>query len=86
MSIVNFSIPQSLEKRVLEIIKTKGFASKAEFFRFSAIYFIDIIEKPFKTENERFGDLTDELTKEIIKRYHDKKLPSIKEQKVIRKI
>ncbi len=80
MSIVNFSIPQLLEKRIIEIIKAKGFASKAEFFRFSAIYFIDIIEKPFKTEDKFFGYLTNELTKEITKQYYGKKLPSLKKQ------
>ena len=45
MSIINFSIPKTLEKKVVQIIKEKGFSSKAEFFRFAAINFIDILEK-----------------------------------------
>ncbi|HLD61007.1 MAG TPA: ribbon-helix-helix domain-containing protein [Patescibacteria group bacterium] len=38
MSIVNFSIPAKLDQQIKKTIKEKGFASKAEFFRFAALY------------------------------------------------
>lgn len=41
MSIINFAIPQTLEKRAGQTIKENGFAIKAEFFRSAAIYFIE---------------------------------------------
>lgn len=80
MSIINFSIPQNLAKRIESIMQTKGFSSKAEFFRFSALYFIDIIEKPITNETERFDYLTSVLSEEIRAKYHGKKIPSAREQ------
>lgn len=80
MSIVNFTIPKVLEKRVAEIMKEKGFASKAEFFRFAAIYFIDIIDKPFVSEEENLEYLTEEISREVREKYRGKKLTSAKEQ------
>ena len=80
MTIVNFSIPKTLERRVAEVIKEKGFASKAEFFRFAAIHLIDIIDKPFSSEEERFLHLSKVLQKTIRQRYSDKHIPSIREQ------
>lgn len=52
MSIVNFAIPKNLDKRVRDVIKHKGFASRAEFFRFAAIFFIDIADRQPKTIDE----------------------------------
>lgn len=80
MSIVNFSIPPTLEKRVGQIIKEKGFSSRAEFFRFAAIQFIDVINKPITSEEERFDYLSNALQQEIIKQFRGKKLPSAEEQ------
>ncbi len=80
MAIVNFAIPLTLEKRIQQTIKNKGFVSKAEFFRFAAIYFMDVIEKPFKNEDDRFLYLTENLTKEIQEKHKGKKLPSLEEQ------
>lgn len=37
MPIVNFSIPHPLDAQIKKTIKIKGFASKAEFFRFAAL-------------------------------------------------
>ena len=82
MSIVNFAIPKTLEKQIDQTIKQKGFASKAEFFRFAALHFINVIDKPFVTEKDRFDYLTDEIEKSVIKRYKGKKLPSLEEQLV----
>lgn len=79
MPIVNFAIPKTLEQRLQQTIKKKGFNSRAEFFRFSAIYFMDVIDSP-NTENERFDYLTKSLTQEIKQKYSDEKIPSIEEQ------
>ena len=80
MSIVNFSIPSTLDRRVTQLRKQKGFASKAEFFRFAAIYFMDVIERPIASEEERFNYLTDGLIKEISGRYRGKELPAVRKQ------
>lgn len=80
MSIVNFSIPKTLEQRVITIMKEKGFSSKAEFFRFAAIYFIDIANKPTVTEDDRFDVLTTTLRKQLHNKYSHKQLPSVTEQ------
>lgn len=80
MSIVNFSIPKTLGGRIKEIMEQKGFASKAEFFRFAAIYFLDIIDKPIISEDERFNSLTEAIQKEVTEAYGGKKLPSLEQQ------
>lgn len=41
MPIVNFSLPTTLEKQIATVVKKKGFASKAEFFRFVAMRYIE---------------------------------------------
>lgn len=46
MSIVNFAIPKTLEKRIEQTIKEQGFSSKAEFFRSIAINYITNLQKP----------------------------------------
>ena len=46
MAIVNFAIPATLEKQIKQIIKTKGFASKAEFFRFAAHVVLKNYDEP----------------------------------------
>lgn len=80
MAIVNFSIPKTLEKRVQEVIKTKGFASKAEFFRFAAVFFMDVVDKPYISEDERFDYLSQAIRKEVVQQYKNKKIPSLEEQ------
>jgi len=76
MSIVNFAIPKQLENRVQRVIKEKGFASKAEFFRFAAIYFMDVVQ----TEDERMAYLSDEIAKVLRTKYKNKTIPSLEEQ------
>lgn len=61
-------------------MKEKGFVSKAEFFRFAVIYFMDIIDKPFTDEDQRFEYFTDAVSDEVKKRFAGKKLPSLEEQ------
>jgi len=80
MAIVNFTIPKNLEKRIASTVRERGFASKAEFFRFAAIYFMDILQKRAESEEERFEYLTKVLQEEISERYRGKKLPSLREQ------
>jgi len=80
MSIVNFTIPKQLDQKVNKIIREKGFGSKAEFFRFAAIYFIDVIQKPISTEEQRFEYLTTEIQNEIATQYTGKKLPALDQQ------
>ena len=75
MSIVNFAISKPLEKQVNQTIKEKGFASKAEFFRFLAFRFFD------KEENydKEIGQLVKEIN-EISKKIDTSKIPSLEDQ------
>ena len=79
MSIVNFTIPATLEQRVSKAIKTKGFSSKAEFFRMAVISFIDDFDDRL-LEDKRFEILPKSLSEEISKKYQGKKMPTIQEQ------
>ena len=65
MSIVNFTIPKSLEHRVKLIIRKKGFPSKAEFFRFSAIRYLDETEQLPFDQNPRIAALSEMLEREF---------------------
>ncbi len=80
MAVVNFTVPKNLERRVESVIQEKGFVSRAEFFRFAAIYFIDILEKHSGNEEERFEHLTKLLEKEVLESSRGQKLSSLKEQ------
>ena len=80
MSIVNFSVSRNLDKRVEETIHRQGFASKAEFFRFAAMYFMDILGRRVGDEEERFKHLTSALEQEVSERYRAKRIPSTREQ------
>ncbi len=80
MSIVNFSLPKTLEQRISVAIKEKGFASKAEFFRFAAVHFLDVVQKPFASEDERMGYLSGLVAREIRERFGGKKISSARDQ------
>lgn len=80
MSTINFSIPKILDEQVKQVVKQKGFNNKAEFFRFAAINFINIVDKLEVDEEARFDYLTKILSKKIIKKYHNKKIPPLKKQ------
>lgn len=80
MSIVNFAIPKTLDKRVISTINQKGFASKAEFFRLAAIYFMETVNRQNITENDRFDYLTDMVQNAVIQKYQNKKIPCLKKQ------
>jgi metal-responsive CopG/Arc/MetJ family transcriptional regulator len=45
MSAVTISIPSTLEDRIKQAIQKKGFASKAELFRFAIIRYLDVYEE-----------------------------------------
>jgi len=80
MSTINLSIPKTLDQQVAQVVKQKGFSNKAEFFRFAAINFINIVNKLEINEEKRFDYLTKALSEEVIKKYHGKKIPSLKQQ------
>ncbi len=80
MSVINFAVPKTLENRIDKTIKEKGFASKAEFFRFAAVHFLDIVQRPMASEDERFVFLTEALRREVEKKYKGRRVPSLKEQ------
>lgn len=80
MAIVNFSIPKTLEQRVNQTIKEKGFASKAEFFRFAAISFIDSSLNNKIDEDARFNYLAENLSKAFSEKYKGKKIEPLKNQ------
>lgn len=80
MPIVNFSVPKTLDRRVAKTIAAKGFSSKAEFFRFAAVHFMDVVNKPFASEDERFDYLVKEIQKKVVEKYGGRKLPSARAQ------
>jgi Arc/MetJ-type ribon-helix-helix transcriptional regulator len=79
MSIVNFSIPSKLEKRVNSRIKEGGFAGKAEFFRMAAMFFLDSTSSQLD-ESKRTEILLEAIKEEVVHKYGKKKLPSVRKQ------
>ncbi len=54
MAVVNFSIPKTLDQQIKTVVESRGFSSKAEFFRFAVIKYLDEVRGDFldvKTEN-----------------------------------
>ena len=81
MTIVNFAIPSSLNKRVSKVIEEKGFASKAEFFRHVTLQYLDVVESTTtQNSSKELGRLADEITKLVVKKFKGKNLPSLEEQ------
>lgn len=73
MSIVNFSIPQSLNTRLKEAVRKKGFPSKAELFRYAVIRYLDEsvdceVGARSLDENPRIIALSDAIEDLVIKR------------------
>ena len=79
MPIVNFTIPKALDRQVALMIKKKGFTSKAEFFRVSAMRFIGEDKRHFANEDEHLDYLVREIGSEL-RRFKGKKLPTLEEQ------
>ena len=74
MPVVNFSVPQSLDRRVHQAIKLKGFPSRAELFRYAVIrYLDDVIDRPVGErsldENPRIRALSDDIEGIVLKKY-----------------
>lgn len=80
MSIVNFAIPTTLEGRIKTAVQKKGFASKAELFRFSVIHYLEEIERFPLDSNPRITALSRALEQEVIKKIGTRRLPSVKKQ------
>lgn len=74
MPVINFSIPESLDKKINDTIRIQGFSSKAEFFRFSAMICIN------NYSEKEFSKTVEELKELISKKFAGKKLPTIEEQ------
>ena len=80
MSIVNFAIPKTLEKRIESTIKNKGFASRAELFRFAVLRYLDEEENlPFSHDKE-MAALSERLGQALKRRFSGKTLPPVEKQ------
>ncbi len=80
MSIVNFAIPQTLEKRIIQIIKTKGFTSRAELFRFAVMRYLDEEAGLPLAGNQNVVALSGRLGRAIKQKIGSAKLPSLEAQ------
>lgn len=78
MSVVNFSVPPPLNEKIKKAIKEQGFASKAEFFRFAAIYLMQNLQQ--KSPSEEYNETMQGLSKMLEDKFHDKKMPSLEDQ------
>lgn len=81
MAIVNFSVPKPLDQRINDMIKQKGFASKAEFFRFASLYYLDVVgASTTHNEEAEMDRLSGLIAEKVNKHYKGKNLPSVREQ------
>ena len=82
MSVVNFTITKPLETKISRLIKEQGFTSKAEFFRFVTLTYLNNQERSLKTQNEdeRYATSVRALKQAIRQKLQGKNLPSLKEQ------
>ena len=84
MAIVNFTITDTLNKKIKKVVKEKGFQSKAELFRVAVLQYLSGMNQSKTagemTEEEKFDYLTARLAYLLKKKYAGKKLPSLEEQ------
>lgn len=80
MSIVNFAIPQTLERRIEHTVKEKGFASRAELFRFAVIRYLDEEQNLPLARNANIARLSDRLGQAIGRNISAGRLPSLQKQ------
>ncbi len=80
MAIINFSVPAILERKIKEVIKKKGFSSKAELFRFVVLRYLDETEKLPLDSNPRITALSGALERELLEKLEKSPLPDIKVQ------
>lgn len=79
MSIVNFNLKQPLEQKVNRVIKEQGFTSKAEFFRFVTLVYLNH-QIGSSVENDRYTAAVNDLRKVLHRKLAHKKLPALREQ------
>jgi hypothetical protein len=65
MPIINFAVPATLDKRINRTIKERGFASKAEFFRFAAIQFMGVGNRSSVSMDEKWQRMEREADEAI---------------------
>lgn len=80
MAIINFTVPEILERKIKEVIKKKGFASKAELFRFAVLRYLDETEKLPLDSNPRIAALSREMEREMLQKLGQSPLPAIEVQ------
>ena len=80
MSVINFTVPKPLEQKITAAIKDQGFASKAEFFRFAALYFVQKLHYFDTPVDEEFTRTMNKLSSTIKAKYRGRKMPSLEEQ------
>lgn len=80
MAIINFSVPEILERKIKEVIKKKGFSSKAELFRFAVLRYLEETEKFPLDNNPRITALSNALEREMLEKLGESPLPDIKVQ------
>ncbi|MFH1769808.1 MAG: hypothetical protein ABH833_04045 [Parcubacteria group bacterium] len=80
MPIVNFTVPTTLERRIVSGIKKNGFSSKAEFFRMAALRYLQELEMLGMTSDQRRSYLVKQIDKHMTRLYKGKKIPSLEEQ------
>jgi metal-responsive CopG/Arc/MetJ family transcriptional regulator len=81
MAIVNFAIPETVSKKVNQAVKTDGFVSRAEFFRFMIKDYFNNKESIKKmSEDELFEIEMNALADTIHRKLGGKKLPSPEDQ------
>lgn len=80
MSIVNFAIPQTLEKRIGQTIKLKGFTSRAELFRFAVMRYLDEEDRLPLSNNQNIATLSSRLGAAVKRKVGTGKLSSLESQ------
>ena len=86
MTIVNFTITNTLDEQIKRVVKEKGFQSKAELFRVAVLDYLSRTNKPAladMNEDEKFDYLSEKLARLLIKwqkKNAGKKLPTLEEQ------
>ncbi len=80
MTIVNFSITEPLSKKINRVIKEWGFSSKAEFFRFIAINFVERSERREAKAKAELTQACHDLEKTALKKLKGKHLSSLEDQ------
>lgn len=78
MAIVNFAIPRTLERKVDQVIREDGFMSKAEFFRFAVLSYINWRQNDIT--QEEYEESVKDLKQAMQEKLKEKKLPSLEEQ------